>query len=68
MLNVFILCSFQVFFPIHKYDHFYLITYHLKKTTYEIIDNIKRDEHEEICYGEVPDMLVRTIKTFNLNH
>ncbi|WOG91045.1 hypothetical protein DCAR_0311978 [Daucus carota subsp. sativus] len=47
----------KVFFPIHKYDHFYLITYHLKKTTYEIIDNIKRDEHEEICYGEVPDML-----------
>ncbi|KAL1809480.1 hypothetical protein ACET3Z_026470 [Daucus carota] len=47
----------MVFFPIHKYDHFYLITYHLKKTTYEIIDNIKRDEHEEIFYGEVPDML-----------
>ncbi|WOG93198.1 hypothetical protein DCAR_0312479 [Daucus carota subsp. sativus] len=47
----------MVFFPIHKYDHFYLIIYHIKKGAYEIIDNINRDENEDICYGEVPGML-----------
>ncbi|KAK1378661.1 hypothetical protein POM88_025405 [Heracleum sosnowskyi] len=47
----------MVFFPIYAYEHFYLVCYNLKNPSYEIIDNIKRDEDPKAYYGKIPFIL-----------
>ncbi|KAK1395917.1 hypothetical protein POM88_005780 [Heracleum sosnowskyi] len=41
----------------HINEHFYLICYNLKNPTYEIIDNIAREDDPKICYGQKPRIL-----------
>ncbi|WOG86461.1 hypothetical protein DCAR_0205667 [Daucus carota subsp. sativus] len=46
------------FFPICAFDHYYLIVYHLRNWTYEIIDNIDRSKMDpKKCYSEKPKIL-----------
>ncbi|KAL1815781.1 hypothetical protein ACET3Z_018355 [Daucus carota] len=48
----------MAFFPICAFEHYYLIVYHLKNWTYEIIDNIDRSKIDpKKCYGEKPKIL-----------
>uniref|UniRef100_A0A164Z972 Ubiquitin-like protease family profile domain-containing protein n=1 Tax=Daucus carota subsp. sativus TaxID=79200 RepID=A0A164Z972_DAUCS len=48
----------MAFFPICAFEHYYLIVYHLKNWSYEIIDNIDRSKIDpKKCYGEKPKIL-----------
>ncbi|KAL1801955.1 hypothetical protein ACET3Z_030602 [Daucus carota] len=46
-----------VFFPINKFEHYYLICYGIKAMGYFVIDNILRDGEPKVYYGTVPDVL-----------
>ncbi|WOG86496.1 hypothetical protein DCAR_0205707 [Daucus carota subsp. sativus] len=46
----------QVFFPINKFEHYYLICYHIKIMGYFITDNILRDAEPKVYYGRVREV------------
>ncbi|KAK1386235.1 hypothetical protein POM88_023970 [Heracleum sosnowskyi] len=47
----------MVFFPINKYEHFYVICYNLKKEACDLIDNIKRECDPKQYYGKTANTL-----------
>ncbi|WOH09300.1 hypothetical protein DCAR_0728756 [Daucus carota subsp. sativus] len=57
-LRLFCTIGDLVFFPINKFQHYYLICYHLKHLSYYIIDNIKRDGDPKPYYNRVPEVLI----------
>uniref|UniRef100_A0A164YJH4 Ubiquitin-like protease family profile domain-containing protein n=1 Tax=Daucus carota subsp. sativus TaxID=79200 RepID=A0A164YJH4_DAUCS len=51
-----------IFFPIHKAEHYYLITYDLKNLACFLIDNIEREGNPKPYYGKTPEVLISQTK------
>ncbi|KAK1353775.1 hypothetical protein POM88_052140 [Heracleum sosnowskyi] len=46
-----------IFFPILAYEHLYLVSFNLKKTAFDVIDNIRRGRTVGKEYGPKPKLL-----------